>query len=673
MLMAEFVGGLLWILSTGATVQCCFVLARRWYPGDSAWQMALHTAVLSVCVGIVSLTVVGACGLLSPATILLSPPAVALAVRRIRFPPALHNTASPEPVVTTWLWSGVAGLIVGHCVVNGILQFPTDYDCLMYHLPLIDSWLQSGSLATTQSQRWADSANSELLGLWFAGAFSGDFWVPLNNLPVMLVWVAGVLETGRRLGLAGWWPHLVAVASIAVYTTVHETDDASNDLMVAAFFVAGLAYALRYQASRTSSDRLLFALSLRVLAGTKFFATGYALLLGLTFVVLATSSRGLRRGVGDGLLCAGVSLLTGGYWYVRNLLLTGCVFFPKGSPVFREHIAHPNLAQTTLALNIDDRVPGLLMDAVWRLCGPIHFTLVMLLPTLLLALCIMGRKGWRCEQSLSGRACVLALLLVSTGLIAVMTPMLVEDQPDTLNHLRWAYTPVRYALCFLTILVLVAGFLLHNAFAMVSSRIRQPVVLLLVTGALMQFVVRFWSQPELDMNQAAIPGGVCVAAFYLLRVLWRRSAFSRIIVVAIVLLAVPFFAAQTSARWHAGYAQHFNVFYGTQWFQELEKSGSRIVVLDERSYPFFGSRREHFVLHDACYRGVDDVRQVLTRNNIQVVVTRIDTSAQKISRYRPAWDNLEASASFTEIASGRELRVFRVVANDVHFSGSISP
>lgn len=345
-----------------------------------------------------------------------------------------------------------------------------------------------------------------------------------------------------------------------------------------------------------------------MLAGTKCFATGYALLLGLTFVVLATSSRGLRRGVGDGLLCAGVSLLTGGYWYVRNLLLTGCVFFPKGSPVFREHIAHPNLAQTTLALNIDDRVPGLLMDAVWRLCGPIHFTLVMLLPTLLLALCIMGRKGWRCEQSLSGRACVLALLLVSTGLIAVMTPMLVEDQPDTLNHLRWAYTPVRYALCFLTILVLVAGFLLHNAFAMVSSRIRQPVVLLLVTGALMQFVVRFWSQPELDMNQAAIPGGVCVAAFYLLRVLWRRSAFSRIIVVAIVLLAVPFFAAQTSARWHAGYAQHFNVFYGTQWFHELEKLGSRILVLDERSYPFFGSRREHFVLHDACYRGVDRFR-----------------------------------------------------------------
>jgi hypothetical protein len=43
----------------------------------------------------------------------------------------------------------------------------------------------------------------------------------------------------------------------------------------------------------------------------------------------------------------------------------------------------------------------------------------------------------------------MGLLLIGTGLALAVTPFAVEDQPGTLNHLRWGYGPVRYGLCLL--------------------------------------------------------------------------------------------------------------------------------------------------------------------------------------------------------------------------------
>lgn len=659
--MEDVYWSIAWLAASWTIVRSCFVVAQRQYPHDSAWQVVLHTAVLAVSVVIVSLTVTGALGLISPLMILVMPVLLSGALRMMNFAPSASIDQHKEPAGAKWLWAAVGGLIAGHSIVNGILGFPDDYDCLMYHLPLINSWIQSGSLACMQSPRWSDSANSELLGLWLVGVFSGDFLVAFNNLPVMLVWILGLLEFGRLVGLTGWNRHFVTVAAIAVYTTVHETDDASNDLMVVAFFVAAAAYALRYRRSRCHADRLLFALCLGVLAGTKFFATGYALLLGILFACISFESRNLRRIVGDSVVSIGISLLAGGYWYVRNFWITGHVFYPKGAVDLHERITHPDLAKTTLAFNGDPQVPSLLMDAVWRLCGPLHYALILLLPTIVAVLCIRCWLGWKSTPSQTATSGITLFLLLSTGLIALTTPMLVEDQPNTLNHLRWGYTPVRYSLCFLTMLILAAGIQIQTISDFVPRLARKGLMALLLTASVWQLVMRFWSRTELDMETSVFAGLLLILLLRLAFELWRHSGIARAACLLAMVLGLPMLTGWTSQRWHAGLAEHFDVFYRTRFFTELRVQPEPMLVLDERSYAYFGSRRENFVLHVASYRNVDQVRSLMQEYAIPLVVTRIDQTPQKISRYRPAWEELEAAADFRLEHDGHELQVWRWV------------
>ena len=43
-----------------------------------------------------------------------------------------------------------------------------------------------------------------------------------------------------------------------------------------------------------------------------------------------------------------------------------------------------------------------------------------------------------------------------------MTPFAVEDDPGTLNQLRWKYCPARYALCFLSLTIIGLAVVLND-------------------------------------------------------------------------------------------------------------------------------------------------------------------------------------------------------------------
>lgn len=434
--MEDFLSSVVWLSCCCLIIRCSIDVSRRCFPDDCPSQQVLHASAIAIAAIVFGLTVSGACGVLSPGAALILPVLSLLVVRHF----VVGRYPWPQPLemrsvsLAAYIWSGIAAVLVGHTLVNGVMKFPTDWDTLMYHLPYVNHWLQTGSFAATETPRWSNPANSEVLGLWFAAPFSGDFLVPLNNLPVMVVWIAATIELGRRLGMSGWWPHLAAIACIAVHTTVHETDDASNDLMVPAFFLASLAYAIRFRRSENAADIVLFGASLGLLVGTKFFAAGYGLLSGLAFAAMCFDRmRGLRT-LRYSIVAIGISLLFGGYWYARNFLMTGHVFYPQGSEDLHRRIPHPDLSRTTLAWNGDPRVPELFLKAVRELCGPVHFVFMMLLPSVV---AWMLWTIWSRESEVRKQNGLLLLLLIGTAVLSVVTPMLVEDQPGTLNHLRW--------------------------------------------------------------------------------------------------------------------------------------------------------------------------------------------------------------------------------------------
>ena len=662
-MMEDLLPAMAWLTCSWFVIRWSFDIAHRAFPADRQSELVLHVGVISVSMVVLGLIVLGAVGAISPWLGLLAPLASTLVLKKLaekhfsKGSSVNQNRFSLSPRGCFWIVV-IAGL-TGHSVVNGVMQFPRDWDNLMYHMPFVDHWIQTGSLAATETPRWSDPANSEVLGLWFAVAFSGDFLVALNNIPTVIVWIVAMLCVARGLGLNGWWPDLVALGSISVSVTLRQTVDASNDLMVPAFFFASVAYAIRYYRSSRSGDLILFGVTLGLLVGVKFFATGYGLVTGLAFALMCWNKLGVKSAALRSIQAVGISLLFGGYWFGRNFWMTGHVFYPQGSEDLHRRIPHPNLPQTTLAWNGDERIAGLAMNAVWEHCGLFHSLILTILPSLVLWLLW---TIWRNHTGLRVVNGLLLFLLISTFLLALNTPMLVEDQPDTLNHLRWGYTPVRYTLTFLSVGVLTAIVVAAQLVANAANRAVGclQTVLLMILGFQLWTQITVLHRPVVpDLIGACFAGELvtfaCVAVYYTRR---RRLIYGHILLICFIGLGSSLICFQ-SQHWHSGFARFYDKFYFTQYFTQSGPKRDRILVLDYRSYAFFGSRRQHFIIQPMDFQSSEEVLDIMKQQKLATAVTRVELH-KEVSRYRPVWEKLEEHPSFELLEQGRALRVFRL-------------
>src|SRR5262249_5000307 len=75
------------------------------------------------------------------------------------------------------LWGGGLAFALSTVILDGLLAFPSQWDTLAYHLPIIDQWLRAQSLYVPDQAVWFVPGNNELLGVWLTAPFSGDFWI----------------------------------------------------------------------------------------------------------------------------------------------------------------------------------------------------------------------------------------------------------------------------------------------------------------------------------------------------------------------------------------------------------------------------------------------------------------------------------------------------------------
>lgn len=245
----------IWLIGNLVIVALLRCLHRRLFPGEDAIHCGLFCSLLFVGTLVLSATALGAIGLLTALRQQLLAVLILWCADRF-FRKQDEQRADSEMQISAAnaarLTSPVAGksrdalarlsivrlsavtLLLVHSVINGVLQFPTDFDSLWYHMPLIDNWLQTGALYVPDCARWYFPGNSELLGVWATAGCSGDFLVPLNNVPVVSLWGFATLAIFQSLRVQTRLQYLGTAGVLAVYTTLHETIDASNDLMVVA-------------------------------------------------------------------------------------------------------------------------------------------------------------------------------------------------------------------------------------------------------------------------------------------------------------------------------------------------------------------------------------------------------------------------------------------------------
>jgi hypothetical protein len=201
---------------------------------------------------------------------------------------------------------------------SGMLNF----DTLWYHMPVAAQFARTGSVTAIQFTL-ADPyvayfpSNSELLHALGIVALHGDFLSPLLNLLWLSIALLGAWCIGQRWRVE---PLTLLAGSLVVSLSVlssTQPGEAFNDIAGLACLLAGCALALN--ASEDTGPLIFAGLALGLAAGTKltFLVPVLALILALA---LGARSRRKARVL---LALAAPAALTGGWWYLRNVIAVG--------------------------------------------------------------------------------------------------------------------------------------------------------------------------------------------------------------------------------------------------------------------------------------------------------------------------------------------------------------
>ncbi len=226
----------------------------------------------------------------------------------------------------------VAAVFAGWAIptISGMTGGMGRADSLWYHMPLSLRFAETGS---TSELFFFDPiffasfypANTEILHAIPILTFARDFLSPLLNLGFLALGLISAWAIGRPYGLAPQALLGAAVVLGAETMTDFQAGESLNDIGGVAFLLCAVAILVNGHSARrdgrtVAAGALAFAgAAAGLAAGTKLsFLAAVAL---LTFAVIAVAPSGRRlRALG----WFGIPMLvTGGYWYLRNLVQVG--------------------------------------------------------------------------------------------------------------------------------------------------------------------------------------------------------------------------------------------------------------------------------------------------------------------------------------------------------------
>jgi uncharacterized protein YfiM (DUF2279 family) len=219
------------------------------------------------------------------------------------------------------------GLTTADALSRGIFNF----DSLWYHLPFAVEMAHSHSVTgihytETVFTNWFYPQNSELLhsvGILLTGRDTLSLFLNFGWLAIafLAAWCIG-----RPYGRAPLTVIAAAVLLECHTLVVREPGAAKNDLMAAALLLAAIAILINAWTSRDKGESLApgwplaaAGLATGMAVGTK--STALAMAAALTVAVVYLAPTGRRWAAAGWWLVAG--LAGGGYWYLRNLFITG--------------------------------------------------------------------------------------------------------------------------------------------------------------------------------------------------------------------------------------------------------------------------------------------------------------------------------------------------------------
>ena len=326
------------LAALGALTAGAVALRRRCMPtlsGPPAW-LADGVAVVATVVTVSEVlgTVHGfRVGVLT--AVLIAGGGVAWYVGRSGGRPA---AAAPDPSdevptrtgpVAKWVAIGAAGVLVAEWVPRLIRVYrtgPLTIDSLWYHLPIAARFVQTGETLGLTFVSGGGSLptfyphTSELLhavGIVFVGH---DTLTPLLNA----VWLAVALFSawciGRAFGVGALTFTAVAVVLGGPQLVMYEAGQAINDLFGVAMTLAAMSMLVHTWRRASFPAGVVYAgLAMGLALSSKFTVVGPAAALTIALVVFFPRGQRIRLGA----LWLAALVVTGGFWFLRNLIAVG--------------------------------------------------------------------------------------------------------------------------------------------------------------------------------------------------------------------------------------------------------------------------------------------------------------------------------------------------------------
>jgi len=341
----------------------------------------------------------------------------------------------------------LAGLATAATVWGGIALGGATYawDDLTYHAAVPAWWVQSGSLGVPPLTYQAYyPMNSEMLSLWFM-LDGSDTHIRMG----VVLWAAMTATAGVAIGhingrnvAGGALAMTVFLATPRVWEIGQSTS--APDLAVAGLGLSALALAWSPGSRSPLPTAALCGVAVGLALGAKVSMAPIALLLAMWWVL---ESRRIDDFRALWIFAAAV-VMFGGWWYLRNLGLTGNPIFPAAFGPFAGPMDAAAQRETSLlgVLMRPERYPGALSKILyWRLDWPAP--LGVLSAVGYLSGLIAMRRAWRFDR----RHAHWLLLLVSSGLLFVAIFVVAPysgttNQPDYALHKMVRYLTLPFAL-----------------------------------------------------------------------------------------------------------------------------------------------------------------------------------------------------------------------------------
>jgi hypothetical protein len=227
----------------------------------------------------------------------------------------------------------LAGITLAAIALWGIVMHPPPGgDGYIYHLYFPATWLQQARITYVDLPYGVQAAtyyplNTELFYLWLMLPVHDDFITNAAQFPALILGAVCVFALARRARASRNGALAGACLAVLIPGFAQQAGVARVDLFFSLWFLAALYFLYAWNDDKKTAQFIMAGICWGLFLGTKSLAAPYSLLLFLPFVWFL-GPQGPRRAFASAVAMGLLLIAFGGFWYIRNALITGNPFYP---------------------------------------------------------------------------------------------------------------------------------------------------------------------------------------------------------------------------------------------------------------------------------------------------------------------------------------------------------